>query len=142
MLCWFTKIRYIEKCFFVVRDVIEVKIELDLNQSCFQFTSIFVENVQLFNFDFDVNFDMFVIVFDIRVHVYSCTVVDNKDVALSYNKHFKEYSKCYCYVSSRNELSQKIYQLKYLKKFLKTMLQSSKDRCYINNLFGVDCRYN
>ena len=118
----FAKIRRWEYCFVFVRDAIKFEIKFDLNQSCFQPASIFVENIWFVDFDFNVNSVMIVIVIDIRFHFHSCTIADNRGVALFYNKYFEKCSKCYIVTffqraNHRNE----IYQLKCLKRFLKTV---------------------
>ena len=91
----FTKIRRREYCFVFVRDMIEFEIELDLDQSCFQLASVFVENIWFIDFDSDTSFVLIVVTADVRLYFHSCTIAGNKSVALSHSRHSEECSKCY-----------------------------------------------
>ena len=125
----FTKVRCREYCFVFVRDTIEFEIKLDLNQLCFQFVSIFVKNIWFVDFDFDVSSVLIVIAIDVWLHFHNCTIADNRNVALFYNKHFEKYSKCYIAIFfSKVNRRNKIYQLKCLKRFLKTVPRNVKNK--------------
>ena len=68
------------------------------------------------------------VVFIVRFKVHDCVVIDHKNNALFYNKHFEKYLKYYIaiFFSKMNPHDKKIYQMKCLKEFKKTMLRNLK----------------
>ena len=80
MFCSFTKIRRREYCFVFVRDMIEFEIEFDLNQSCFQLASVFVEDIWFVDLDSDMSSALTVVTADVRLYFHSCTIAGNRGV--------------------------------------------------------------